>query len=422
MYWKVLLYDNYSMTKKTIINQNAIIAINISNRGSSGVIMNAALSGANSIESTDVYKILPQGENNNNVYCFANSKSRIIQLLKEIFYKLNNYRPIDGTYFNFYTRKVIRKIKEIASSHQKTIIHIHNIHHSQLNIFKLLSFLVKKQFNTIITLHDAWFYTGGCYCYDHNNCTEWRNGCNKCRFNFKKTNRLQRKKTNLINNNKNIYLVTVSKWLKQELLLSSLKSKPIRVIYGCTDIKKPITTKRYNFGKEANGKKILLSVSDYWNEWKGIDYLKGLSFLIPSDCILVLVGGEIDLSCFRNTIHIKQVSDRNVLAEIYSSSDVYVSTSQTETLGLSACEAQICGCPVVTFGCGGSKETVINNKSGFIVENKNLSQMLSKIKTIIESKCFAKDDIFKNGNRFLSDHSTIQYKLLYESIIFNKHN
>ena len=164
---------------------NAVIEINLTDRGSSGTIMNAASEGALSNKNTEVYKIIPQGQSEPNTYCFANSESKALSLFKEIYYKAHSYKPIDGTYFNFYTRKVIRFINKVYSSHAKTIIHIHNIHHSQLNIFRLLSFLVKKKIGVVITIHDAWLYTGGCYCYDHVKCDEWKKQCGYCKYGYK---------------------------------------------------------------------------------------------------------------------------------------------------------------------------------------------------------------------------------------------
>lgn len=398
-------------------SKNAVIALNLSDRGSSGVIMNAALKAANKINDLDIYKIMPQGENDPNSFCYANKKSKFLTLIKEIYYKLHSYKPVDGTYFNFYTRKVIKYIKKIANEHTKTIIHIHNIHHSQLNVFKLLSFISNKKFDVVITIHDAWFYTGGCYCYDHVGCKKWRNKCENCQYGNKNSIKYLNKKIQLLNSITNLHIVAVSNWVKNELIKSRLNSKTIEVIYGCTDIQLPKLDSKYFFGKAAIDKKILLSVSDYWNDWKGIKYLQKLSTLLPKDYVLVLVGGKIDLTEFNNTIHIEQVENRLALAQIYASADVYISTSQTETLGLSTCEAQICGCPVVTFGCGGSKETIIDGISGYIVNNKDVNTLFLNIKKIIELKPFKREDIVKNGQKFKQEPCSKKYAELYYKIM-----
>ena len=400
--------------------KKAIVAINLSDKGSSGTIMNAALEGARLIEGVDTYKIIPNGEINDHTFCYANEKSKFLALIKEFFYKLHSYKPIDGTYFNFYTKKVIKYIKNLSLSYKKIVVHIHNIHHSQLNVFKLLSYFKKNHFDVVITIHDAWFYTGGCYCYDHVGCLEWQLKCFNCQQKQKKAPKYLNKKIKLLNSFDNLYIVAVSNWVKEQLVHSKITNKSIDVIYGCTDIEHKNFEKSYNFGAKANGKKILLSVSDYWNEWKGINYLKKLSSILPPEYIMVLVGGTIDISEFKNTIHINQISDREELARIYSSANVYVSTSQTETLGLSLCEAQINGCPVVTFGCGGSKETVIDGKSGYIVENRNVDKMLAAIQQITENETLKIDDIKESGNRFSKRNSILQYRNFYYSILSEK--
>ena len=404
------------MNNKTKLNKKAVIAINLSDRGSSGTIMDAALSGATTIKDTDIYKIVPQGKASSNTYCFANKESKLSFLLKNVYYKIKTYKPVDGTYFNFYSKKVIRIIKKIARVHETTVIHIHNIHHSQLNVFKLLAFIAKQQYNVVITVHDAWLYTGGCYCYDHVGCTGWQHSCENCQYGHKQATKYLYKKINLLNKIDNLHLVAVSNWVKRELGFSKIKNKPVEVIYGCTDIELKGKNEKYDFGIDSINKKILLSVSDYWNDWKGIKYLQELSSKMPDNYLLVLVGGNVDLSNFKNSIHINQTNNRTELARIYSSADVYISTSQTETLGLSCCEAQICGCPVVTFGNGGSKETIENGVSGYIAKNKDVNDMLLLIKHILDLNSLKKENILSNGNKFNKQNCSQKYAVLYKKI------
>ncbi len=55
---------------------------------------------------------------------------------------------------------------------------------------------------------------------------------------------------------------------------------------------------------------------------------------------------------FPNLTYMGYVSNEEELASIYASSDIYISTSQGETFGLSFLEAQACGCLLVALDMG----------------------------------------------------------------------
>ena len=98
-------------------------------------------------------------------------------------------------------------------------------------------------------------------------------------------------------------------------------------------------------------------------------------------------------------IHINSIN-QDELPSYYALADVYLSVSQSETLGLTTCEAQMCGTPVVTFGHTAIKET-INDKTGIIVgEDNDIPRMIKSIVKVVENNPFNKKDIIINGNRF----------------------
>lgn len=66
--------------------------------------------------------------------------------------------------------------------------------------------------------------------------------------------------------------------------------------------------------------------------------------------------------------------------------DIVVLTSSNEGTPLSLIEAQLCHKPVVAINVGGVKDTFINNKSGFLIENHNAEKFAEKLFELIENK------------------------------------
>ena len=80
----------------------------------------------------------------------------------------------------------------------------------------------------------------------------------------------------------------------------------------------------------------------------------------------------------------------------YYSSDVVVSSSiEPEAFGRVAVEAQAMKKPILASDLGGSKETIINGKSGFLFKNGNPESLAENLNNIIEMD---KDKLQSIGN------------------------
>lgn len=73
------------------------------------------------------------------------------------------------------------------------------------------------------------------------------------------------------------------------------------------------------------------------------------------------------------------VQDRDELATLLASADVYVSGMAHETFGLSVLEAQACGLPVVGLRSGAMTERVAEGETGLLVEPDDAEAMASAI-------------------------------------------
>jgi glycosyltransferase involved in cell wall biosynthesis len=75
--------------------------------------------------------------------------------------------------------------------------------------------------------------------------------------------------------------------------------------------------------------------------------------------------------------------DRDRLATLYASADVCVLPSHTETLGLVALEAMASGLPVIAADAGGFRETVLPEKTGFLVAARDPRAFLEAIVELV---------------------------------------
>lgn len=384
-------------------NDNLIIGINLGDFGSTGNIMLNSLEYAHEHGFFDVLACIPyETKQINKVRTL--SFSAIIPKIKCYYYAILRRLkfPIvnDGNYYKEYTKRLIQIIKQESKIYKTTIIHMHNMHMCNLDVNKFYRWLGKhNEYKVLYTLHDCWTFTGGCYCYDFIGCTNWKDKCKNCPQCLKYTTHQLKKRTKLLSMMKNLTLIPCSKWLENELKQSRLKNMPSIVNNGETSLEpyKGISNLKNTLG--LNNKKILISVSAYWNDWKGIKYLYALANQLPNDYVLLLLGGTLNKE-HKRIIHIPSINEQSLLAEYYSIADVFVSTTQSDNLPLVLMEAQICGVPVVGFGHGGTPEE-ITEKSGIMVGADNdVNKLLSTIIRVVEDKPFKKEDIIASGNRF----------------------
>ena len=86
---------------------------------------------------------------------------------------------ISGKQGYFSICSTLRFLK-FLDKYQPDIIHLHNLHGCYINVPMLLRYVAKKSIKVVVTLHDCWFYTGGCSHYTSAGCTKWLNGSGNC--------------------------------------------------------------------------------------------------------------------------------------------------------------------------------------------------------------------------------------------------
>lgn len=413
----MIKYQRINMIDKQ--NDNLIIGINLGDFGSTGNIMLNSLEYAHEHGSFDVIACIPYETKQVNKVKTLSFGAKIPKWKRGYYRILRKLKfPIinDGNYYKEYSKKLINIIKDYSKYYKTTIIHMHNMHHSNLDINYFYIWLGKQNYKVLYTLHDCWTFTGGCYTYSFIKCNKWQNKCLDCPLKIKYSKYQLYKRTKLIRMIPNIQIISVSNWADQQLKLSKIHNITSKVIWGETSLK-PFYGKT-NLKNELmiDNKKIILFVGAYWNDWKGERYIYDIANLISNDYVIIVIG-KFNIRGYKNIIQ-KDVVSHDKLSEFYSISDVYVSVTQSEQLGLTTCEAQICGTPVVMFGHCGSKETVIDGKSGVIVgEDNNIEKLVKAIKYVVENKPFKKEDIIASGNRFKKYEHAKKMFSIYNNLV-----
>ena len=84
-----------------------------------------------------------------------------------------------------------------------------------------------------------------------------------------------------------------------------------------------------------------------------------------------------------------KISDKELVG-IYNQAKVLVALNYNEPFGLIPLEAMACGTPVIAVNEGGYSETVVDNKTGFLVP-RNSNKLYEKIKIIINNEKLRKE-------------------------------
>lgn len=322
--------------------------------------------------------------------------------------------------FNIFgTLLFIRKLKKIKPD----IVHLHTIHDNFINISILFKYLSKSNTHVVWTMHDCWAVTGQCPIFDRIGCDKWKTLCNNCpqvhstpkSFIFDTSSFLYKKKKCLFNSINNMIITTPSNWMESIIKHSYLNKYKILTINNGIDLS--IFKERESKLKESykiNDKYIVLGVANEWVERKGIDDFIKLSFDLPSNYQIVLIG-KCEKNLPSNIIHISRTFDKQQLSKWYSIADVFVNPTMEEVFGLVNVESLACGTPVISYNTGGCVE-IIDDTCGKIIEKGNVDSLYKAIIYTCENKPYNVDDCIARSKLFDCKDKFSEYVNLYEKI------
>lgn len=294
----------------------------------------------------------------------------------------------------FYSRTATRKLIAFLETIHPDIVHLRNLHSNYIDIRALLTYLAKTDTACVITLHDCWFFTGGCSHYIMEGCHKWQSVCGNCPRKRKdyswfldvtKKNFVEKKK--LIMSIPRLAVVGVSDWITNEAKKSFLKNAKILTrIYNWIDLDIFCRTseKRIELTKEYPGQKLLLSVASYWNEDKGIiDFIKLAKCLGEGYRILLIGIMEYKDALPKNITCLGPINEKKILAQYYSAADVFINLSLQETFGKVSAEAIACGTPVIAIDSTANRE-IVEEGCGVVLEKKEIEHVVKNVMKVCD--------------------------------------
>lgn len=303
------------------------------------------------------------------------------------------------------TKKFIKYIDQIKPD----IVHLHTLHGNYINLPMLLHYLSKKNIRTIVTMHDCWYYTGGCFHYTQVGCLKWQEQCGNCpkkkvdtpAFFIDKSRQILADRKRLFDAIPNLTITGVSQWICEEAKKGIFKDKRIITINNGidTNIFKPTHIQDIEHSESfkkleysLKGNYIIMGLATKWLDPINRDAFCFILSQMQSDERFLIFGCDdtkLSLLMSLNLRHeqMKKIvtfgytTNRQQLAALYTIADVFINCTHEESFSLINIEPQACGTPVVTYSNTGAQETV-DNKCSYGVATGDYVSLWEKVQII----------------------------------------
>lgn len=277
-------------------------------------------------------------------------------------------RALDNDGFG--AKAATRKFLAWAEEYGPDLLWLHNLHGYYLNAEMLFAWIKGRPGMEVRwTLHDCWAFTGHCSYFTFAGCGKWKTACGNCpqKREYPASLLLDRSRRNFERKRAaftgvpNMKLVTPSRWLKDLVGQSFLREYSVEVVHNTVDgeVFRPTPGDvRQRLGIEE--RKMILGVAAQWQPSKGYGDFFNLADRIPPDTVIVLAGvtEKQKAELKPNMIGIGRTNSARELAELYTAADVFFNPTYEDNYPTVNLEAAGCGTPVITYGAGGSGESV----------------------------------------------------------------
>ena len=289
------------------------------------------------------------------------------------------------------TRKIIDNAEIIPD-----IVHCHTLHSNFFDLRQITK--ISQKFPTFITLHDCWMLTG--HCVHPYECEQWKSQCIKCPYPDRpiatkrdscKWN--QNRKKSIYQKSK-FYVSAPSQWLTNMAKESILGEGIVEFRH----IPNGVNEKLFQTGDKEklrkalgfdNEEKIILFVGNTASEnpAKGFNNLLKLlkllkTYTINTQLTFLVLGDTFADQFFGQNIKLKSLGwmdNRKDVVKYYQIADLYLHLANAENFPTTIIEAMHCGLPVIGTKVGGIPEQIVQNKTGYCFESKDIKLILDSL-------------------------------------------
>ncbi|MEL9914516.1 MAG: glycosyltransferase family 4 protein [Thermoplasmata archaeon] len=203
---------------------------------------------------------------------------------------------------------------------------------------------------------------------------------------------------------RNVTIITVSESTKSDLIQNNIPENHIKIVWpGMLSV----TPKDYNTIKKADVPTVIYI--GRLKSYKRIDHVLK-AFKIVKDKIKdaqLFIGGKGENEYYdylKDIVKTEDIKDVQFLGPLTNEDKikylelgwVYVYPSIKEGWGLSVIEANACGTPVVGYNVSGLRDSIIDQKTGFLVPDNNVNELASKIILLLTNQKL-REKIAKNA-------------------------
>jgi glycosyltransferase involved in cell wall biosynthesis len=272
------------------------------------------------------------------------------------------------------------------------IIHLHGL--TGWMGMRGLNALIPKGCPVFWTTHDLWPLSGGCILYS--GCDGYQKDCGSCpilRKGVKTWAKIELKLKEKLIREKKIRPIANSGWMASHVehshVFHGVNQVPvIPPIIDPTYFASGIRDIREDLEIDHAKKVISIGARAVTDRYKGIpEFLQALAKRpkLAEQCVILLFGeGELELPDTLDVRALGRLNSAEELAQVYHSSDVFVSPSKMETFGMALAEAQACGTPVVAFDVGGVSDAVSDECAEYLVPEGDFETLLNALGKVLE--------------------------------------
>lgn len=287
------------------------------------------------------------------------------------------------------------------------VIHIHWTSFGFLSTASI-SKLIATQKSIVVTMHDMWYFTGGCHY--SKDCSNFKGQCGNCLPYLKHPAPDDLSHSGWLRKQQlfqeaNITFVACSNWLAGIAKESSLlKNKRVVSIPNPIDVEvfqviKKQSARQY-FHLPLDKQFILFAAMNIADERKGFAFLiEALKKLIQKhpgivNRIELLIFGQDHTSNLEDIpfkVHsLGRLSDPGAIAQAYAAASVFVIPSLEDNLPNTIIESMSCGTPVVGFNTGGIPEIIEHKQSGYIAAYKSSEDLATGLNWVLSESEYNK--------------------------------